>query len=109
MSFFEACSKAVGLPDGPNLAYGTAGFRTIAKDLDSALFRVGMLAALRSLQTGQATGVMITASHNGIEDNGVKIVDGDGGMLARAWEKVCCCGWWFFPFCIAVLLILLFS
>jgi len=32
---------------------------------------------------------MITASHNGIEDNGVKIVDADGGMLVRTWEKVC--------------------
>ena len=63
----------------------------MASALDSALFRVGMLAALRSLQTGQACGVMITASHNGIEDNGVKIVDADGGMLARSWEKVCGC------------------
>ena len=76
------------IPAGPVLAYGTAGFRTLATNLDSAMFRVGMLAALRSFQTGQASGVMITASHNGIEDNGVKIVDGDGGMLARSWEKV---------------------
>lgn len=31
---------------------------------------------------------MVTASHNPIEDNGVKMVDPDGGMLAQAWEKV---------------------
>ena len=83
-----ACAEALTIPQGPRLSYGTAGFRTVATALDAAMFRVGMLAALRSQQTGQATGVMITASHNTIEDNGVKIVDGDGGMLARSWEKV---------------------
>lgn len=31
---------------------------------------------------------MITASHNPIEDNGVKMIDADGGMLARDWETV---------------------
>ena len=31
---------------------------------------------------------MITASHNPPEDNGVKLVDIDGGMLAAAWEGV---------------------
>jgi hypothetical protein len=70
------------------LSYGTAGFRTLAADLDSALFRCGVLAALRSLQTRCAVGVMVTASHNAVEDNGAKLVDPDGGMLARAWEEV---------------------
>lgn len=88
MSFIAACAEAATFPNGPRLAYGTAGFRTHASHLDAALFRVGLLAALRALQTGQASGVMITASHNGIEDNGVKIVDADGGMLARSWEQV---------------------
>jgi hypothetical protein len=86
--FHAACAEALSIPQGPRLSYGTAGFRTVATALDAAMFRVGMLAALRSLQTGQASGVMITASHNTIEDNGVKIVDGDGGMLARSWEQV---------------------
>lgn len=31
---------------------------------------------------------MITASHNAEEDNGVKIVDPDGGMLEMCWESV---------------------
>jgi len=30
---------------------------------------------------------MVTASHNSVEDNGVKMVDPEGGMLAMDWEK----------------------
>ena len=33
-------------------------------------------------------GLMITASHNPEKDNGVKIVDRDGGMLVQEWEGV---------------------
>jgi len=49
---------------------------------------MGVLAVLRSryLKNNRAVGVMITASHNPECDNGIKLVDGDGGMLNQSWE-----------------------
>ena len=74
-------------PIGQVLAYGTAGFRADASILASTFHRMGMLAGLRSSQRkGLITGVMVTASHNKAADNGVKLVDTDGGMLEQSWE-----------------------
>ncbi|TGZ52499.1 hypothetical protein CRM22_010611 [Opisthorchis felineus] len=71
------------------LTYGTAGFRCFAAKLKGVSLRVGVLAALRSLlKSGKFVGVMITASHNPSHDNGIKIVDPDGGMLETNWESV---------------------
>ncbi|KAI0307994.1 phosphoacetylglucosamine mutase [Multifurca ochricompacta] len=67
--------------------YGTAGFRTLGSVLDSVLFRVGILAGLRSKKLdGKTIGVMVTASHNPEDDNGVKLVDPRGEMLEASWE-----------------------
>lgn len=74
------------VPPGLNFSYGTAGFRGDAGNLISTVFRCGVLAALRSLCTRQVTGLMITASHNPVQENGVKLADPQGGMLVMGWE-----------------------
>ena len=62
--------------------YGTSGFRGNHTTLNSVMVRVGLLATLRSMALcGRAVGIMITASHNPEEDNGVKIIDPSGEML----------------------------
>jgi phosphoacetylglucosamine mutase len=71
---------------GLRFSYGTAGFRTDSSHLDPIAFRTGILASLRSLVTRSTIGIMITASHNPINDNGVKIADPGGDMLSQDWE-----------------------
>lgn len=46
-----------------------------------------MLVALRSMYLKSAVvGLMITASHNPQNDNGVKLIDPQGEMLDSSWE-----------------------
>lgn len=74
-------------PSNLTFQYGTAGFRTLGANLDSVMFRVGILAGLRSKRLdGRTIGVMVTASHNPEPDNGVKLVDPRGEMLEASWE-----------------------
>jgi hypothetical protein len=42
--------------------------------------------AARALKADGATGLVVTASHNPVADNGVKLVDPSGYMLEQAWE-----------------------
>eukprot|EP01080_Neovahlkampfia_damariscottae_P011298 gene11298-4109_t len=67
--------------------YGTAGFRMKSEIMDSVVFITGVLAALRSMETKQITGIVITASHNEVEDNGVKVIDSNGEYMEKIWEK----------------------
>ncbi|CAA0806675.1 Phosphoacetylglucosamine mutase [Striga hermonthica] len=73
-------------PPGVKFSYGTSGFRADASLLESTVYRVGILAALRSIQTRSTIGLMITASHNTVTDNGIKVADPSGGMLTQQWE-----------------------
>ena len=70
--------------------YGTAGFRgpSMSGELNFVTHRTGCLAALRSRKLNLATGLMITASHNPVGDNGVKVTEPFGEMLIPEWEAV---------------------
>ncbi len=46
--------------------------------------------AMRALKTGSVTGLVVTASHNPVEDNGVKLVEPTGYMLEQTWEVSTC-------------------
>lgn len=71
------------------IQYGTAGFRTKANLLEHVVYRMGLLAVIRSrVKNGRTIGIMITASHNLEPDNGVKLVDPDGEMLEQSWEEI---------------------
>ena len=69
-------------------AYGTAGFRFLHDELPPILLRVGVAAALLSLLEACEMGVMVTASHNTEDYNGVKLAGRDGGMVDAAAEAL---------------------
>lgn len=77
----DTVSSGYPKPQSLKLNYGTAGFRDTATVLDSTVFRCGLIAGLRTQQCGKAVGLMITASHNPEQDNGVKMVESNGILL----------------------------
>lgn len=75
-------------PSISEYSYGTAGFRYEASLLPCVFVRMGIFTALRSASLGgEEVGAMITASHNGEADNGMKLADSHGGVLDAAWEE----------------------
>ena len=42
--------------------------------------------AMRSMKVRGVTGIVVTASHNPAEDNGVKLIEPTGYMLTQGWE-----------------------
>lgn len=92
---FAALLEQYPLADGKTFAYGTAGFRTTGAHLPPVAVRVAAAVVLRGLCSApkrglecKTMGAMVTASHNPAVDNGLKIVDADGGMLSMAWEPL---------------------
>ena len=75
--------------------YGTSGFRDKADLLGPIIVRVGLVTALRCVKvsmdwgTRRTCGILVTASHNPVSDNGLKIVDHTGAMLPLDWETAC--------------------
>ena len=85
----EAINKIDGeLPELEQPAvYGTAGIRDFPEKLKRVAYRLGLLVAMRSKTQGTC-GIMVTASHNPPEENGIKLVDKDGGFFNADWEQL---------------------
>ncbi|KAJ9459992.1 Phosphoacetylglucosamine mutase [Diplonema papillatum] len=75
-------------PAGVSFVYGTSGFRTVGDTLPGVAFRMGILMACRAAYKGGPTGIVVSASHNPHQDNGMKLVDVGGAMLEAAWEPL---------------------
>jgi len=58
----------------------------ILRDYSHFTLRCGLLMAARSMAVGATTGLVVTASHNPAQDNGVKLVEPSGYMLQQTWE-----------------------
>jgi phosphoacetylglucosamine mutase len=67
--------------------YGTSGFRTDAKLLDAVVIRASVMMVLRSKQVEKHCGIMVTASHNPENDNGLKLIDFTGDMINEVFEQ----------------------
>lgn len=77
-----------GMLNHTYIGYGTAGFRGQADKIQHLFNKCGLVAGLRCLTLRANIGIMVTASHNPVEDNGVKLIDSSGEMLETDWEPI---------------------
>lgn len=66
--------------------YGTSGFRFHHSIMKSIAEKVGEAVAILSIKNNNNYGIMITASHNPAEDNGIKLINNNGEMITRKDE-----------------------
>ena len=69
------------------MRYGTSGFRDHHKQIVSIANKIGIAMARLVSRSEKSFGIMITASHNHCDDNGVKIMDEHGDMVSNEIEK----------------------
>ena len=69
------------------IKYGTSGFRTHHSVILDISEKIGLALAQLVYYKKESFGIMITASHNHHEDNGVKIMDENGNMVTEDIER----------------------
>ena len=69
------------------IKYGTSGFRTHNSTILKIAEKIGLAMAQLVYYKKESFGIMITASHNHHEDNGVKIMDQYGNMVTEDIEN----------------------
>ena len=69
------------------MRYGTSGFRDHHKRILEIAEQIGIAMARLCAREYKSYGIMITASHNHCDDNGVKIMDEHGDMVSTEIEQ----------------------
>ena len=69
------------------MKYGTSGFRDHHTKILNISEKIGMAVTLLAHYKKESFGIMITASHNHHEDNGVKIMNHKGNMITNDIES----------------------
>jgi phosphoacetylglucosamine mutase len=70
------------------MRYGTSGFRDHHTKIESIAEKIGIAVAQLAFHRNSSFGIMITASHNHHDDNGVKIMDDRGDMVTSDIEQI---------------------
>ncbi|KAI5190873.1 phosphoacetylglucosamine mutase [Nematocida sp. AWRm77] len=70
------------------IEYGTAGYRGHHSAIYDIVDRAYAVCAIRSCSVQRPIGMVLTASHNPAEDNGIKYVDYTGNVFTPEWEDI---------------------